>query len=169
VDTAVLLDKALNPAGQTENARLNRVPSMVDEAIATINANYPTVLQVVQSQGTDVLAQFQLAHEYITQLNAGSNTYQLQLVLITDGIQNEGITLNTPDLTAAVAQSLAEKVNVGSLKPAHIAITGIGRVVEGHRPPTSYVDALKTFYTTVCGRATDPSNCSITTDYTQGS
>jgi hypothetical protein len=164
----MVFDGELRPAGATQIARLRKVPELVESTMPSIVAAMREAAVRLPAEGSDVTAQFGAAAEYIGQLDSGMpGAHRLEVILLTDGVQTSGVTLNTADLTAAVAQDLATRLPAPSL-PAGSAVTiaGLGRVA-GPPPPTTYVDALKAFYDAYCRRTT--AACTVVTDHVAGS
>ncbi|SRR6266508_2700713 len=158
--TQVVLDQELKPGGATRNARLRRVPKLIDTAMKQIEAEWNKAIAELPAGGSDVLAQLTLAQEY--RLQAGSDR-PLAVVILSDGVQTTGLILNTPDLTQAVASDLGNRVevpNFGSI--VHLTFAGLGKVA-GPPPPTQFIDALKTFYAAVCRRT--GARCTVATDF----
>jgi len=155
-------DADLHAPGATENARLRRIPSMVDDVMTTITKNLPTVAATLPRTGKDIDALFGLSGEYVHQLDPDGTRYVLNLVITTDGVQTEPPSLTDPALTADKAVQLASLVQAPNLSGADVSLTDIGK------PPdrslsSGYVDALKAFYRTVCA-ATKAAHCTIVTD-----
>lgn len=160
--TVPVFDGDLKPSGSTQIARLRRVPALVSAAMHAIDQGLTTADQQVPKNGSDIVSQFQLAEEYVSQLNA-TDPHQLDLELMTDGVQTEGVILNTSALTPVVAADLAERMSVTTLPAGStVTISGIGKTT-GSPPPTSYVNALKTFYDNYCRRT--GASCQVVTDF----
>lgn len=164
--TAAVYDSELHAPGATENARLRRVPKMVDEVMNTVTTQLDSAAATLPRNGTDVLAQFGLSSEYVVQLGAhmGSDQarYVLALVITTDGAQTAPPSLADPGLTAPEAVELAGPVTVPNLAGADVRLTDVGKAV-GRSLPTGYVDALKAFYIAVC-QASQAASCAVVTD-----
>ena len=160
--TATVFDGDLQPTGATQIARLRRVPSLIDRTMTAIDDALPKAEQSVTKNGSDVVSQFRLAGEYVEQLNAVGK-HQLDLQLLTDGAQTTGVILNSSKLTNVVAADLASKMPVNLLPAGStVKVSGLGKTA-GAPPPTSYVDALKTFYADYCLRS--GATCQVVTDY----
>ncbi|MBB5790828.1 hypothetical protein [Jiangella mangrovi] len=163
-----VFDGELRPPGATQIARLRKVPDLVESTVPTIVAALEAAAEALPADGSDITAQFGAAAEFIGQLDsAGAGAHRLDVTLLTDGVQTSGVTLNTAELTVAVAQELASRLPAPTL-PAGSAVTiaGIGRVA-GPPPPTTYVDALKAFYDAYCRRTA--AACTVVTDHVTGS
>ncbi|MEA2901390.1 MAG: hypothetical protein QOH36_1277 [Actinomycetota bacterium] len=160
--TRTLLDQDLLPGGATALARQRRTPAVVEAAMRTIDAELERALAELPGDGTDVLAQLQLAAEYQSQVGANR---PLAVELLTDGLSTVGIDLNQDSLTSAAAIALADSATVPALPGASITFAGIGKMA-GPLPPTSFVDSLKAFYAKACQRT--QANCRIVTDLATG-
>jgi hypothetical protein len=158
--TFTLYDDDLRLAGATDNARLRQVPEVVDHVLSAVNDAYPTAVQSLEPSGSDIVAQYRLADEYVRQLGPG---YQLRLVLLTDGLQNAGFTLDQ-SITSAQAEELANNVVVPQLPGASIVVAGIGKD-QSQPPPSTVVEAVVAFYDALC-RRTGAATCLSVTDYT---
>lgn len=159
--TEVLYDGELTLPGATDNARLRRVPGLVDGVIATVTQAYGSKVAQLDPGSSDIVAEVRLAREYANQLGNG---YQLHLTLLTDGFQTAGFDLGGSALTDAQAAALADKVEVPKLPGAHVTVAGIGKVVD--QPPSSaVVDGVIAFYNALCAR-TEAASCVSVTDYT---
>lgn len=159
--TAVLYDGELSLPGATDNARLRRVPDLVDKVIATVTQAYSGAVGQLDPGSSDIVAEVRLASEYANQLNNG---YQLRLVVLTDGFQTAGFDLGGSALTDAQATALADRVKLPKLPGAHVTVAGIGKVV-GPPPPSTVVDGVIAFYNALCAR-TEAASCLSVTDYT---
>jgi hypothetical protein len=169
--TSVAFDDDLQPAGATDIARLRKVPALVETTMKTINDGLDRARKELPATGTDDISQFEVAREYITQLNTESpqgSPYALIFELMTDGVQTTGgAVLNTPDLDPASAEGLASRGPAPAFPTGtSVRVSGVGKVA-GSPPPTSYIDALKAFFRTYCLRTTP--TCSVVTDATTGS
>jgi hypothetical protein len=165
--TKTVFNGELHPDGATEIARHRRVPDLVTNTMSLVNDGLGKAGAELPSDGSDIMAVFGLAQEHIDQLNAGRDEFQLDLQVLTDGVQTTGVLLNTPGLTSAVAIDLATRLPAAPSFPSGtvVTISGLGKVA-GPPPPTSYVDALKSFYSTFCHRTTP--TCSAVTEYASG-
>jgi hypothetical protein len=163
-----LINTDLPLAGATDTARLRRVPDLVAATMAIIDAAYPQALTQVTDGGTDVVAQFVAGNDYITQLNnnrpAGSEPFQLQLTVLTDGIGTTGAAITDSTMTAEQATALANSLPVPALPGSTITFAGIGQT-NGTKPPTEFVDGLKAFYTAL-GERTGANTVTVVTEYT---
>lgn len=159
--TVVLFDGELNLPGATDNARLRRVPDLVTTIMATVTQAYGTKIQQLSPGGSDIVGQYRLAAEYWNQLGAG---YKLNLLLLTDGLQNAGFSLGDAPLTTAAATALAANIDVPKLPGASITVAGIGSVM-GQPPSSTVVDGVVAFYDALC-KKTEAASCLSVTDYT---
>ncbi len=162
--TATIYDGELKPAGATDNARLRRVPSMVDAAMQKVTANYAPAVASLPPGGTDVFSQFELGREYLDQLSGTGVKTKLWLVIQSDGIQTVGAQLANPNLTAIQGAAIGASVPMPRLPGAEVLVTGVGKTA-GDPPPTSYVNALKAAYLAAC-KNTHAASCTVVTDYT---
>ncbi len=161
-DTAGVYDGDLQLPGSTENARLRREPAMTDQVMAQIAKNLPTAAAKLPLTGSDILAQFGMSAEYQDQLDPGGSHFALDLVITTDGVQSEGISLSDPALTVDQALVLAGHVRMPNLAGANVQVTSVGKTADP-APLTSYVDALKAFFGKVC-TTTGAAHCTVVTD-----
>lgn len=162
--TRPLYEGELQLAGATDIARLRKVPALVDDVIATVTKGYQAALAAPPpGDGSDIIGQYRLAGEYAVQLGSG---YTLDYTLLTDGLQNTGMSAITHALSPDEAKSLADKVAVPSLKGATVTLAGLGRVA-GSPPQSDMVEGLVRFYDAVCAR-TGAAKCTSVTDFTVG-
>lgn len=161
--TATLFDGELQPYGATRNARLRRVPKLVNKTMSQIRSSYASAVAALPGGGSDIIAQFGMAREWIGQLGAG---YRLQLIIFTDGFDTVGRRLGNAPLSKAKAVALAQQTPVPDLSGASVTVAGLGRVTG--RPPTSaVVEGLVAFYNALCAR-TRAAACTSVTDYEAG-
>jgi hypothetical protein len=148
--TARLYDGELRPRGATENARLLRVPHLVDQAMKDVRKELPDVLAEVSGQSADPLSQFVAAEQFRWQLGSG---YSLHVVIETSG----------NPVADDPASKLAANVAVPDLTGTDVIVAGLGK--EGRRAPTPtpVVEALRGFYNQVCER-TRADSCLVITD-----
>jgi hypothetical protein len=159
--TVVLYDGELSLPGATDNARLRRVPDLVTTVMATVTGAYGAKIGQLSPGGSDIVAQYRLAAEYLQQLGAD---YQLHLVLLTDGFQTAGISLGSAPLTKDAATTMAANNDLPKLPGASITVAGIGKVT-GQPPSSTVVDGVIAFYDAVCKKA-KAASCLSVTDYT---
>lgn len=159
--TVTLYDGELVMPGSTENARLRRVPQAVDDVMKTVNSAYAEKVPGLTSGGTDIVAQYRLAHEYVQQLGGDR---QLDLLLLTDGYQNAGFVLGDRSLSEADAKALAAQADIPQLPGATITVAGIGKTPGQDRASTDVITGMKTFYDSLCQRS-GAASCSSVTDY----
>ena len=157
--TTPLFDGPLHPDGATDNARLKRVPTLVEETMAKIRKAYGPAIAGLDQGGSDITAQYRLASEWITQV--GGNL-RLHLMILSDGFQNIGVDLSRP-LSKADATALANQVTVPKLSGASIVVAGLGRVA-GSPPRSDVVEGLVTYYQVLCKRS-GATTCISVTDY----
>lgn len=160
--TVTLYDGDLQMPGSTENARLRRVPQAADDVWKTVNGAYAQKAASLNPGGTDVVAQYRLAHEYVQQLGG---TRQLDLLLLTDGFHNTGFVLGDRALADAEAKALAAQADVRPLPGARITVAGIGKTAGQDSAPTDIITGMKVFYDALCQR-TGAAACTSVTDYT---
>lgn len=160
--TATLYDGDLQMPGSTENARLRHVPQAVEDVMKTVNDAYAQKVPSLTPGGTDIVAQYRLAREYLQQLGG---TRQLDLLLLTDGYQNAGFVLGDRALTDAEATALAAQADIPQLPGATITVAGIGKTAGQDSAPTNVITGIKTFYDALCQR-TGATTCVSVTDYT---
>ncbi len=148
--TAVLLDGDLKPKGATDTARRKHAPSLVDQAMVAVNNQLSRATASLPGGGTDVVAQLRLIDEFHHQVGIDR---KLIARILTDGITTTGVVLNRPDLTDALATNLASSISLPSMtKSTDIVFAGIGKVSGSDIPPTEFTNAIKQFFTAVCGR-----------------
>ena len=156
--TATLFAGRLEAEGATMPARRRHLDETLDPVIETIETRWDEVSAELPGDGSDILGQLDLMAEYFAQRPGAAH----RGLLLTDGVQTTGVVvLNDADVTEAVAAELAARVPVPDLSGVQLTIAGIGRVA-GEPPPSSYVSALKRFYTDVCVRTN--AHCLVVTD-----
>lgn len=158
--TTTLFDGSLRMHGATENARLKRVPDAVADVMEKIRQRYAAAVASLPGGGSDITAQYRLAAEWSDQLG---DPYRLHLTILTDGFQTVGVDLGARALSTQEAAAMADQVAVPKLPGAFVVVAGLGRVAEG-TPPSSVVEGLTNFYTTLC-RKTAAAKCVSVTDY----
>lgn len=161
--TVPLYDGELSLSGATDNARLRRVPELVNHVMTTTTQAYATKVNDLTPDGSDIVAEYRLSSEYVQQLGGG---YILRLVLLTDGFQaSSTFGIGDQPLSADQAAALAQQVTVPTLpKNASVTVAGLGKVV-GQPPASDVVDGLVAFYDAIC-RRTGAGTCLSVTDYT---
>ncbi|WP_204249106.1 hypothetical protein [Nocardia arizonensis] len=159
---SAVYDGELHAQGATENARLKRVPKMVDAVMDTVKANLPKAAATLSRDGKDVVSQLGLAAEFGRQLDPVGTRYVLDLVITTDGAQTVAPSLTDSSLTVARAEQLAQQVTPVDLTGATVRMTDIGKA-PGQSFPSDYVNALKAFFRLLC-EATKAAACFIVTD-----
>jgi hypothetical protein len=159
--TVMLFDRPLPLHGATDNARLKRVPSVVDDTMTEIRDAYGPAVAGLKGKGSDITAQYRLAGEWSNQLG---DDFRLHLVLLTDGLQNVGIDLGKKAVSKQEAVELANKTDVPKLPGASITVAGLGRVA-GSPPGSEVVEGLVNFYDALCMK-TGAAKCVSVTDYT---
>jgi len=159
--TVTLYDGELNLPGATDIARLRRVPGIVEEVTGEIAAAYDAVVTAPPPEGgSDIVAQYRLAHEYADQLGPG---YTLELLILTDGFQTTRTGVIDHALTPTEASDLAATVALPELPGASVTVAGLGEVA-GDPPTSDVVDGLVSFYDAICAR-TGAETCLSVTDY----
>ncbi|MDM2096415.1 hypothetical protein PP348_20285 [Mycobacteroides abscessus] len=156
-----VFDGDLQLDGATTNARLRKAPKVVDAVMEELNATLPESATQLTDGATDIVGQYQHAAEYIAQL-ATSGQYQLELSILTDGIQTAGSDLGDLALTPEQATALATGFVVPELPGATVHLIGIGRQADNAPLPTPYIAALRAFHTAVCERT--HGTCTVVTD-----
>jgi hypothetical protein len=157
--TARLFDAELRPRGATENARLLRVPHLVDQAMGHVEQGLPGVLAEVSGRGADPLSQFEAAEQFRRQLGT---EYALHLVIETSGSMQDIPTAGTVAADAA-ASELAANAAVPDLRGTDVVVAGLGKVGRGAPMPSREVEALRVFYGKICER-TKADSCLAITD-----
>ncbi|WP_437770491.1 hypothetical protein [Arthrobacter sp. KNU40] len=160
--TVSLFEGELKMPGSTENSRLRHVPQATDDVMKTIEDAYATKIGSITPGGTDILAQYRLAAEGHRQL--GGNR-PLDLLILTDGLQNAGLVLGDRVISDTEAKTLAAGVDVPSLPGATITVAGIGKTSDQAVLATDVVNGMKAFYDAICQR-TEAAKCVSVTDYT---
>lgn len=160
--TAIVFDGDLKLDGATATARLRKAPGVVDDVMKQITAALPDASAQLTDGATDIVGQYQPAAEYHAQL-AASGTFQLELTILTDGIQTAGQNLEDPTITTEQAEALATTFPVPNLPAAVVRLIGIGRQADGAALPTPYIAALRAFQTAICER-TQAATCAVVTD-----
>ncbi|MFK4102903.1 hypothetical protein ACI2L1_23015 [Streptomyces sp. NPDC019531] len=155
-----LFDEPLVLRGATDNARLKRVPTVVDDVMTKIRAAYEPAVAGLKGKGSDISSQYRLAGEWANQVGGG---YQLRLVILTDGFQTVGVDLYKAPLTGQKAAALAARTTVPKLTGASVTVAGLGRVA-GSPPPSTVVEGLVAFYDALCKKSS-AANCLSVTDY----
>jgi hypothetical protein len=149
--TARLFDGELEPRGATVNARLLRVPNLVEQVRQRVERELPSVLAEVSGQGADPVSQLAGAVQFRRQLGPG---YALHVVIETSGF-GRGVPVGSSQLAANVA--------VPDLRGADVVVAGLGKVGRGAPTPTATVEALRAFYGQLCER-TNAHSCLVITD-----
>ncbi|RFS84148.1 VWA domain-containing protein [Actinomadura spongiicola] len=160
VATVTLLDKVLRPYGATVNARLKRLPALVDQAAVTIRTGYASAMKSLPGGGSDITGQLQHAAEWQRQLGG---RWRLHLYLFTDGFHTVGRKLGQAPLSKAAATELATKTPVPKLPSASVTVAGLGRVA-GRPPVSAVVEGLVAYYEALC-RRTEAAKCTSVTAY----
>ncbi|MBJ6647138.1 VWA domain-containing protein [Streptomyces sp. BSE7-9] len=158
--TATLFDGALPLHGATDNARLKRVQTVVDDAMVRIRDAYEPAVAGLKGKGSDITAQYRLAGEWANQVGG---EFRLHLYLFTDGFQNVGVKLGQQAVSKQEAAELASKTNVPKLPGASVTVAGLGRVA-GEPPRSDVVEGLVVYYDALCDKA-GAAKCVSVTDY----
>lgn len=165
VVTSPVLDTELTLAGATEASRLRKAPRVVDTVMSRVKVALPAARsKLTTGDATDISGQLQLASEYVQQLDRTSReSSELQLTLLTDGIETAQVSLQDQDLTVVRAKEVADRVQVPDLSGADVRLIGIGRQAGGQSLPTPYIEALRAYHLTVCARS-KAAHCTVVTD-----
>ncbi|WP_127466448.1 VWA domain-containing protein [Streptomyces sp. B27] len=158
--TATLFDGALPLHSATDNARLKRVQTVVDDAMVRIRDAYEPAVAGLKGKGSDITAQYRLAGEWANQVGGD---FRLHLYLFTDGFQNVGVKLGQQAVSKQEAAELASKTNVPKLPGASVTVAGLGRVA-GEPPRSDVVEGLVVYYDALCDKA-GAAKCVSVTDY----
>jgi hypothetical protein len=145
----------------TLNARLLRVPRLVNNAMAEIENNLTAAFRQLSPTGTDPLGQLNAASDFAVEQGEGVQT----AVLIESA--GMGPEVNTKNLTPTTAIRLADAADAPSLPGAQLIFAGLGHVGSGPPPSTTTVEGLVSFYRRVCQR-TGAVVCRATSDITVG-
>lgn len=156
-----LFDGTLPQHGATDNARLKRVPRVVEDAMSEIRGKYQAAAATLPGGGSDITSQYRLAAEWIGQLD---DTFKLHLYLLTDGFQTVDIKVGGRALSKREATKLADKTAMPKLPGAVVTVAGLGRVA-GKPPRSRVVAGLVAYYDTLC-RKSGATKCVSVTDYT---
>jgi len=157
---AVLFDGSMAQDGATDNARLKRVPEAVKKVTEQIRAGYGPAV-AAQNGGSDIVGQYRLASEWISQLGG---RYRLHLYVLTDGFQTTmGVDLSSQALSPQDTAGLASQAVVPKLPGASVVVAGLGRMAGGV-PPSNVVEGLVAFYDHLCQR-TGATQCASVTSY----
>lgn len=161
--TTTLYNHELAPAGATDIARFKRIPALVSDVMKSIDQTAATVAWP-DPKGTDIVAQFNLAAEYVSQLKqSAGKPVILNLWILSDGFQSVEVDAST--LTAATAASAADRINVPQLPGAKITLAGVGQTTSKD-VPTELSEVVRMFWQRLCER-TNAASCTILTDATQ--
>jgi len=154
VDTSDLVNETvLLASGGNANARLWSGASLAGKMLMSVKHGYK--IEIAEGPGSDPLSMLSLVGEAKSE-----NPEPLEALVLTDGIQTEGINLNV-ELTELDAITLANSLVLPDLTGVSLTISGIGRS-SGKPAPSTYVAALKAFWETVCSRTN--ATCSVRTD-----
>jgi len=154
-----LYDGEVGVEGATGQAKSRRVEAVVDGIIDEIKKNYAQAISALPTGGSDIPSQVRLVAEYAEQLPG----YQLDEYLLTDGLSNVGIDLESP-LTTQRATDLATSIEAPDLSGAWLTIAGLGRV-DDKSTSSAQTESLVAFYSTLCNQ-TSADSCMVVTDFT---
>ncbi len=157
--TTTVYDGQLHPEGATVNARLLRVPEMVDAAMAAIKARLPSAFKRLAPDGTDPLGQLQAARDFA--FEQGPNV-ETDVLIETAGLAPQ---VHSTHLTSETAAQFASEVDVPELRSSNLTIAGLGHVGSGPPPSTTTVEGLIVFYRKICQR-TGALSCRATSNTT---
>ncbi len=162
-ETFTLGEEDLPTSSGTDTARLLQGDENASSLFDEVEDNLTLAASQLTPNGSDILAQLELARQYQDQRSEGT----LRVELATDGIATtKPVKMNTPAFTEAVARSEAEQVEVPDLTGATVHITGIGKTTGDRQLHTSRVNAITDFYSIACNRTN--AVCKVTTDSTKG-
>ncbi|MGY0386395.1 hypothetical protein ACWZJV_05430 [Nocardioides sp. WG-D5] len=153
--TVTLFEGRIELRGATNQAKARRLGKAVDAVGEQVTGSYTDAVATLDQDGSDIVAQLRLAAEWASQTDEG----QLHVLLLTDGLQNTGVTL------AQIVHSpedAASSFAVPDLSGSEVTFSGIGQVAQD-APATEVVDAVKTFYNTLCTR-TGADRCEVVTE-----
>ena len=160
--SAAVYDGDLAPPGATLNARLLRVPGIVDHVVTQVDHQIQLVVPKIDGQGDDPLSALTAADQYMSELGTGVS---VRFVIETDGISSQTLILNSRTLTPHNAGTVASQIEVPDLSGSSIIFAGLGKVGAGSPPPSSFVEALRTLYRDIC-RRTHAATCLALSDIT---
>lgn len=161
--TTTLFDGALEAHGATDNARLRKVPALVEEATTQISEGYEAAIDGLPGGGSDIVGVYRLGAEYASQLGDG---YRLHLVVLSDGMHNVGHKPGSEALSREEAETLAAETTMPDLSGAAVTVAGIGRVA-GDPSASNVVEGLVFYYDALCQQA-NADECVSVTDYAVG-
>lgn len=167
--TASVFERALTLHGATENARLRRMPALLEETLEQIDQAYSDAVATLTDGSTDVVAQLSGAGEFAAQVTLGGGGEQVVAVTIrTDGIGTAGAGTLPTSLNASEAVAAADAIAVPDLSTVdQLTFSGIGQVSSGTAPSTAYVEALKAFYQRL-GERTGAGSVLVVTEHLEG-
>ncbi|WP_160050471.1 hypothetical protein [Nocardiopsis sp. FR4] len=158
--TTALYDGALHPHGATDNARIRRVPALIEDVIPGIREGYEPAMAELPGGGSDILGMLRLGEEFAGQL---STDYHLELYLFSDGFHNVGHKPGSEALSLEEAEALAAETTMPDLSGASVTVAGIGRVA-GDPVPSDVVEGLVFYYQALCAQ-TGAEECLAVTDF----
>jgi len=167
--TASVFESTLTLQGATENARLRRMPALLEETLEQIDQAYPDAVAALTDGSTDVVAQLSGAAEFAAQVTRSGEGEQLVAVTIrTDGIGTAGTGSLPTSITTSEAVATADAIAVPDLSAVdQLTFSGIGQVSSGTAPSTAYVEALKAFYQRL-GERTGAGSVLVVTEHLEG-
>jgi hypothetical protein len=160
IATTILFDGSLRQPGATTNAQLQGVPHAVNSVMATIRTAYWPAASHLSPGGSDITGQYVNAAQWFGQLGG---SYQRQVALLTDGVQDVGVDLSTHVLDQQQASALAQQTPMPNLSGADVMVAGLGPVT-GSTPTSAMVAGLVAYYTDLCHRA-NAARCISVSDY----
>ncbi|MFF5498968.1 hypothetical protein [Streptomyces aquilus] len=156
-----LFDETLALHGATDNAKLKRVPQLIEGIMTQIRASYGPAVSGLPGGGSDITGQYRLAQEWAEQVGGD---YRLHLYLLTDGFETVGgLNLYKKVLTKQEASELVDQMAVPMLTGASVTVAGLGRVA-GSPPPSRVAEGLVGFYDALCKKS-GAATCLSVTDY----
>ncbi|SIM78818.1 hypothetical protein [Mycobacteroides abscessus] len=153
--TTTLFEGRIPLTGATDQAKARRLDAAVKDVGDQIETAFGTASSSLDAGGSDPVAQMRLFGEWTHQGGDG----KFRLLMLTDGFQNIGV---------GTEQMVADPVAAAAVFPApdlsgtDITIAGIGEI-DGPAPATTVVDALKTFFSTLCQRS-GATTCTVVTE-----
>jgi len=160
---AVLFDEELEALpGATDTSRIRHAEKVLEELLPRVEEAFTGYQPKLSQRGSDILGELRLAAEYGQSLG----DYQLDAYVLTDGLQNVGISLDAAALSGDEAARLAEDVPVPDLSGAQLSFIGLGQT-SGEPPASWQIEGLVAFYSALCER-TGAGACTAVTAVPKG-
>lgn len=153
--TTTLFEGRIPLTGATDQAKARRLDAAVTDVGDQIEAAYGNTSSFLDTGGSDPVAQMRLFGEWAHQGGDG----KFRLLMLTDGFQNIGV---STDQIVADPVAAAATFPAPDLSGTEVTVAGIGEV-DGPAPATTVVDALKTFFSTLCQRS-GATACTVVTE-----